>query len=141
MALLDPAADARTPARAYLLTASQFADVAAQEMHRPPGTDLDLGDVVTSGRHQYGPGRYETLVRVGAMGGAPMLTITAPWRMAEVELHAPAPAYLRMLGAGLAEAHGWDRRRVAEHLAGLPGAAGACSVEQVLAVLAAVPPA
>lgn len=69
MAFYDPDAGGRTPARAYLLTVGQFSDLAAQEMHRPPVSDLELVDAVTSGRHRFGPGRYETLVCVGERDG------------------------------------------------------------------------
>ena len=54
--------------RAYRLRCSQFADVAAQEMHRDPLADLDLSLLLQSGRWSYGPGRYETIVRLGAPG-------------------------------------------------------------------------
>lgn len=50
MAFYDPLDPGDTPARAYLLTAEQFADLAAQEMRRPPGTDLDLTPALTHGR-------------------------------------------------------------------------------------------
>ncbi len=131
MAFYDPDADGQTPARAYLMTAGQFSDLAAQEMHRAPGDDLDLVDALRSGRHRYGPGRYETLVHVGERDGWPMLTLTAPWHLVDVTLTAPSAAYLRMLAAGLREAHGWTVEQVAEHLAGLPGARGVWTAGRV----------
>lgn len=132
LALYDPDAPGETPARAYLLTVGQFSDLAAQEMHREPVSDLDLADALVSGRHQVGPGRYETIVRTGDLDGSPVLTVTAPWHLDDVSPTAPAAAYLRMLAAGLAEAHGWTPGRIAAHLAGLPGAAGAWTPAQVL---------
>lgn len=66
------------PARAYLLTLSQFSDIAAQEMYREPGGDLDLTEALTRGRARIGPGRYETLVCAGLLDGYPVLTFTAP---------------------------------------------------------------
>lgn len=77
MAFYDPFDEGELPARAYLLTAEQFADIAAQEMYRAPGTDLDLTGVLRTGRAQLGPGRYETLVCPGQLDGHPMLTFTA----------------------------------------------------------------
>lgn len=124
MAFYDPAAGGRTPARAYLLTVGQFSDLAAQEMHRAPASDLDLVDAVVSGRHQHGPGRYETLVHAGHRDGLPMFTLTAPWRLADAAPTAPSAAYLLMLASGLADAHRWDRPTIAEHLASRPGARG-----------------
>ena len=48
-----------TPARAYLVTAEQFADVAAPEMHRVPDPDDPLEEVIMGGldvgRHEAVP--------------------------------------------------------------------------------------
>ena len=62
-----------TAARAYLITAHQFADIAAQEMYRVPQEGDPLVEVVVDGidggRHHVGPGRYETLDRGGPARG------------------------------------------------------------------------
>lgn len=105
-----------TPARAHLMTIAQFTDVTAQEMHRIPRDGDPLEEVVinglSTGRHQAGPGRYETLIEVGRCEqDIPMITFTAPHGISAVEHTRPAPAYLDMLAAGLEEAHGWDRDR------------------------------
>ncbi|WP_245649457.1 histone deacetylase [Nocardia shimofusensis] len=130
-----PDAAGRTAARAHLLTAAQFADIVAQEMYRPPGADLDLREVLTAGRARLGPGRYETLVRVGTLHGQPMLTCTAPWHHTGVPWNPPSGAYLRHLAAGLAESHGWPVARIAVYLATRPGAAAAWSPEAVAEVI------
>jgi hypothetical protein len=108
-----------TPARAYRITAAQFADVAAQEMHRIPEEGDPLEEVVVggldSGRHHAGPGHYETLIQVGEHAGLPMLTFTSPHGMHAVTRTRPAPAYLAMLADGLREAHGWDDERIAAY--------------------------
>jgi len=122
MAFYDPTATGVIPARAYLVTSRQFADVAAQEMHREPGTDLDIAEVIDRGTVQLGPGRYETLVCSGRLDGLPLLTFTAPWRIEEAALNPPSPAYLRHLAAGLAEAHGWSAERIDEYLSTRAGA-------------------
>ena len=57
--------------RAYLINESQFADVAAQEMHREPGSDLDLSTVLDERQHAVGTGRYEALHLVGELEGTP----------------------------------------------------------------------
>jgi hypothetical protein len=131
VAYYDPSVPGEVAGRAWLLTAGQFADVAAQEMRRPPDVDLDLATVLRTGRAQVGPGRYETLVLVGHRGGVPVLTFTAPWAMADVAPTAPSARYLTMLAAGLREAHGWPPRRIARYLADRPGAAGTWRPEDV----------
>lgn len=120
----DPPADwpVQTAARAYLLRRQQFSDVAAQEMHRAPGLDLHLDEVLAHGRAAVGPGRYETLVSPGELDGVPMVTFTAPWRSTEVQLTKPSPRYLDQLAAGLREAHGWTEARIKGYLNSLPGA-------------------
>ncbi len=136
-AFYDPDGPGETPARAYLLTASQFADIAAQEMYRDPGADLDLTEVMATARAQLGPGRYETLVCPGTLDGHPVLTFTAPWGRRDVPGNPPSAAYLRHLAAGLAESHGWDVTRIAAYLASRPGAETRWSPRSVAAMLAA----
>ena len=112
-----------TAARGFLLTAGQFADVAAQEMYRVPRTGDPLEQVVLSplegGRHTLGPGRYETLVEVGRYDDRPLLLFTSPHGHGHVERTAPAPAYLAMMATGLRESRGWDEDRIASYLAAL----------------------
>lgn len=123
VAFYDPTASGTAPARAYLITAQQFADVAAQEMHREPGVDLDLTEVLAHGTARLGPGYYETLVCPGRLEGLPLLTFTAPWKIGDAPLNPPSAAYLRHIGAGLAEAHGWSPERAAKYLSTRAGAA------------------
>jgi hypothetical protein len=123
-AFYDPYAPGTVLARAHLITAGQFADLAAQEMYRAPGTDLDLTEALATGRQVLGPGRYETLVCAGRHDGHPMLTLTAPWRMADVAAAGPSGPYLRHLVAGLLEAGAWDPAAIAAYLARCPGAEG-----------------
>ncbi|WP_062210402.1 hypothetical protein [Streptomyces sp. NBRC 109706] len=136
-AFLDPEVSGRAPAVAHLLTVGQFSDVAAQEMGRPPGRDLDLAALLgATGRAVLGPGRYETLVSAGEHDGIPMVTFTAPWRLGDVPGNAPAAAYLRMLGSGLMAGHGRSAEEAAAYLAGRPGAAGHWTAEAVRQLLA-----
>ncbi|WP_067656285.1 histone deacetylase [Nocardia harenae] len=134
-AFYDPDGPGTVAARAYLVTAGQFADLVAQEMYRPPGTDLDLAAVLATGRYAAGPGRYETLVRAGTLTGLPVLTCTAPAEYRALPGNPPSAAYLRHLGAGLAEAHGWPPERAARYLAAAPGAHGHWTADRVEAVL------
>jgi len=111
----------RVYARAYLLTEGQFADVAAQEMHRRPGQDLDLSHVLERASHSYGPGRYETVHLVGELHGEPVLTFSAS-DPAGLEHRPPTAAYLAMMVRGLQEAHGLSVEEAARYLAARPGA-------------------
>ena len=137
MGFYDPLDPGELPARAYLVTVSQFTDIAAQEMHRVPGVDadLDLRAVLGTGRAAFGPGRYETLVCPGSLAGRPVLSFTAPWRSASAELAGPSAGYLRQLAAGLREAHGWGARRAAAYLAARPGACGAWTAAEIAEVV------
>ena len=105
-----------TAARGYLVTAAQFADIAAQEMHRVPEEGDPLQEVVLEpldgGRHTAGPGRYETLVDVGSYDGLPLLTFTSPHGVGAVDHNQPAPAYLATIGEGLRESRRWDEDRI-----------------------------
>ena len=120
IAFYDADSAGPTLARAYLVSEQQFADVAAQEMHRRPGDDLDLAHVLAHSRHDLGPGRYEALHLVGELEGLPVLTFTTPEPLA-LQRNAPAPAYLAMLVSGLREAHGLSDAEIVAYLAGRPG--------------------
>lgn len=140
LALYDPDDPGETPAAAHLVTVGQFADIAAQEMRRDPGTDVDLGDLLREGRAPVGDGRYDTLVCPGDIDGMPVVTFTAPWRSADVEWNAPVAAYLGHVAAGLAHTHGWSAERVADYLAGTPGVARTWERADVLALARATQP-
>ncbi|MER6844723.1 histone deacetylase [Streptomyces platensis] len=127
--------NAELPSRAYLLTLSQFSDIAAQEMGREPGEDLDLTGAVTRGRARIGPGRYETLVCAGLLDGDPVMTFTAPWSSQDITMNAPSAAYLRHIAAGIVDAHGWSARRTAAYLAGCPGADSHWTATEIAALL------
>ena len=122
VAFYDHTTPGPAAARAYLVTAQQFADIAAQEMHRVPEPGDPIEEIVLGGldpeldgRHHVGPGHYETLVEVGRIAGAPLLTFTAPHGIDHVEHTAPSPAYLAMLGDGLRESRGWDDEEIAAY--------------------------
>ncbi|MEV0368755.1 histone deacetylase [Streptomyces sp. NPDC050636] len=134
-AFYDPDGEGELPARAHLVTVDQFSDIAAQEMYREPGQDLDLTEVLARGRARMGPGRYEMLVCAGERDGYPVLTFTAPWRREDVAVNPPAAVYLRHLLAGIVAAHGWSALRAAEYLAGCPGAAGHWTAAEIAGLL------
>jgi hypothetical protein len=133
MALYDPELPDEAAARAYLISAGQFADIAAQEMYRDPGVDLDvLEDVVRLGRVQMGDGRYETLVYAGDIDGHPLITFTAPWNSKDVPLSPPAAPYLAMLASGLHESHQWNEEQIAAYLGKRPGVVGSWEPHDLL---------
>ena len=120
VAFYDHARPGRTAARGYLLTAEQLADVAAQEMYREPRDGTLLAALVLApldgGRHELGPGRYETLVEVGRCDDQPLLTFTSPHGFEHAEHTVPSPAYLSMVADGLRESRGWDDEQIASYL-------------------------
>ncbi|MDF1602854.1 histone deacetylase [Nocardioides sp. YIM 152315] len=136
VAFHDPDADAETLARAYLVTADQFADVLEQEMGREPGVDHDLDEVLFGGRHAVGPGHYETVHLAGELDGRPVLTFST----SDVEplgLRAPAPAYVATMARGLRHTHDLDDGALADYLLECPGATPAWSRDELLELLAA----
>ncbi|GGS08626.1 hypothetical protein GCM10010252_54680 [Streptomyces aureoverticillatus] len=134
-AFYDPGARGRVYTRAHLVTAEQFADIAAQEMYGEPGFVPDLGPALRHGRARIGDGRYETLVCPGTLDGLPVLTFTAPWALGDVDLNAPSGGYLRQLATGLMETAAWDEAAVTAYLAACPGAAGTWTAERVAGLL------
>lgn len=134
MAFHDGAASGRVACRAYLVTARQFGDIVAQEMRRPPGGEFArdlarlLGDIESV--HVMGPGRYETITRLGERERAPMFTVTHG-DLAGLDHATPSAPYLRWIAAGLRESHGWDVERVATYLAAAPGARGAWTSDEI----------
>ena len=111
VAFYDHATPGRAAARGYLVTAEQFADIAAQEMYRLPQDGDPLAELVLSpldgGRHELGPGRYETLLDVGSHEGMPLLTFTSPHGLDHVEHTRPNESYVQMVSDGLRESRGW----------------------------------
>jgi len=139
VAFYDPAPAAvehdRAAARAYLLTTEQFCDVVAQEMHRPPGADLDLAELLATGTTAIGAGRYETLLTVDRIDGVPVVTFTSPASAHPPVLNAPADAYLATMGRGLVGGLGWDVPRAAAYLLGRPGVGAHRTLESLQALL------
>ncbi len=120
VAFYDHAAPGWAAARGYLVTAEQFADIAAQEMYRAPQDGDPLAELVLApldgGRHQVGPGRYETLLEVGRHEDLPLLTFTSPHGLDHVEHTRPTAAYLSTVRDGLRQSRGWDDERIEAYL-------------------------
>lgn len=120
IAFLEADAAGEAPARAYLLTRRQLADVLEQEMWREPGRDLDVDTLARDRRLVIGPGRYETLAVVGELDGRPVVTFTAP-DVDALGIEAPADAYLAIMARGLRASHRLSDEAVADHLLGCRG--------------------
>lgn len=120
VAFYDPTVHGASAGRAYLITASQFADIAAQEMHRPSGTNLDLapfGSGTTS--MSFGSGRYETLQLICVLDDIPVLTFTSAQR--HQHFNSPVGPYLKLMATGLAQSHCWSTDRIEQYLLSRPG--------------------
>jgi hypothetical protein len=137
IAFYDPDAGGEAVGVAYRLSLGQFSDVAAQEMHREPGTDLDLAELWDSGRHALGPGRYESLHVVGRIDRLPVVTFTASWAPEDIDYNPPTAAYLATMARGLSEAHGWATDEIADYLLARPGLGTAWDAATVRALVAA----
>lgn len=120
VAFLDPRARGEVYGRAFLITRGQFADVAAQEMHRDPDDDLDLSEVLADRPFSYGPGHYETLHLVGELDGTPMLTFTAG-DPEHLPRNAPGGAYVATIVRGLRHTHALDDEAIASYLLACEG--------------------
>ena len=134
IAFYDADTEGSVLARAYRVSEQQFADVAAQEMHREPGEDLDLSHVLERARHELGPGRYETLHLVGELDGDPVLTFTATHALV-LQRNPPSAAYLRTVAHGLVETHGVDADQVVAYLLLCPGVVPHWSLQTVRELL------
>jgi hypothetical protein len=120
IAFHEPDADGSVLACAYLVTAGQLSDVLAQEMWREPGADLDLTEVVSTGRHTLGPGRYETLHLAGELDGHPVVTFSAT-DVDALGLRAPAPPYVATIARGLRQTHHLTNDQIVDYLLGCRG--------------------
>ena len=121
VAFYDPDTVGGAVGRAHLVTVGQFSDIAHQERGGESGSDLDLHQLLASGRSRIGSGWYDTLVLTGWSDDRPMITLTGSAGIAAASLNAPGEAYLRTIVAGLAEGHGWGPDRIGRYLAAVPG--------------------
>jgi hypothetical protein len=134
IAFYDPDSPGTSVGRAYRLTAAQLSDLLEQEMHREPGVDHDLADLLAHGSDDVGDGRYESMHLVGELDGEPVVTFTSPEGLHQADHNEPSAAYLATMARGLTESHEWDAGRVARYLLERPGV-GSWTTEGVLALL------
>ena len=126
------ASDEPTKARAYLITAQQFAQVAAQESHQETFPSLDLGRIRKSGRYTINSGNYGELLYFDELEGYRMVSFTST--VERRPYTKPSPAYLKMIAAGLRKAHDLSAEEAASYLAAKPGIQGNYSVEALEAI-------
>ncbi len=84
-------APAPTLGHAYLVTAGQFEDVAAQETGRAHA-EVEVAEVRACGSVTLGTGRYDRVVWLGDEDGIPQLTFTSPEPSSAAEPAAPRSA-------------------------------------------------
>ena len=134
MAFYDARASGRAACRAYLMTTEQFGDIAAQEMRRPPGGEFarDLAGLLpdVESVHTMGPGRYETVTRLGMHDGAPLFTVThEDVGLLKLAAHVPLPAVDSSRAPRVARV---ERRPDREaYLARSPGAVGSWTADEI----------
>ncbi len=121
IAFYDPDGPGSSVGRAYRLTIGQLSDVLEQEMHREPGVDHDIDELLAEGATVIGNGRYESLHVVGELDGEPVVTFTSPETMHAADHNEPAAAYVATMASGLVEGHGWGADRIVEYLLDRPG--------------------
>ncbi|MDX6235159.1 MAG: hypothetical protein QOH68_4326 [Nocardioidaceae bacterium] len=110
MAFYDPDTPGPVPARGWLITVQQLADLITQEMHAEPGDRADLEHQVHAivsrwreGAHPLGDGRYESLVATRCLEGTPVVTFTSRRAHLHDERTQPSPRYLATIAAGLTQ--------------------------------------
>jgi hypothetical protein len=121
IAFYDPDGPGSSVGRAYRLTIGQLSDVLEQEMHREPGVDHDIDELLAEGATVIGNGRYESLHVVGELDGEPVVTFTSPETMHAADHNEPAAAYLATMASGLVEGHRWGADRIVDYLLDRPG--------------------
>lgn len=128
VAFYDAVGSGPSIGRAYLVTAAQFADIAAQEMHRPIGLDLDLTAFKEGASAiSLGPGRYETLQLICRSDDQPVITFSSETR--HRHYNAPVGRYLQLMARGIAQSHHWSLDQIVEYLLTRPGTDLAWNVE------------
>ncbi|MEM7275097.1 MAG: histone deacetylase [Actinomycetota bacterium] len=136
VAFVDPARrrpDA-TLGRAWLITAQQLTDVWAQENGGTEGPTLDVAALVRDGSAELARGWYRRLLTLGALDGAPVVTLTCPELPA---LNAAGHGYLEVMGRGLMASWGLVATEAAAYLADRDGNRGVIDAGELVELLTA----
>jgi hypothetical protein len=118
----------RVAARAYLLTAEQANDLVAQEIRRPPATELALLAARPNSTRRVGGRAYDIALRLDDIDDCPAVTISTS---RSLQPTTPSPSYLHWICHGLHETFGWSPSRIAEYLGQFPGVRGAWTHEEL----------
>ena len=124
-------APAPTLGHAYLVTAEQFEDVAAQETGREHA-EVEVDVVRDTGSVTLGSGRYDRVLWLGDVDGVAQLTFTSPEPSSATAPAAPKPRYLHRILVGLAAAHGMTPAESAAYLRRSRGVAEHWSAEALI---------
>jgi succinyl-diaminopimelate desuccinylase len=125
---VNQTANARTIARAYLITVEQLEDLAAQEnWHKDPlrlplAKAMQQGHATIEGAAGTEYGAYSELLYCGVRDGHPIFTLTS--MRARLPYRAPSEAYTRNLCKGLAENTQMNLEAVVDYVSSRPGIAG-----------------
>jgi hypothetical protein len=118
----------RALARAYRITAGQFADIVAQE-NGLSSFALDWEALLDEGRLRCDLPTYDMLRLVG-FDRDPCVTFTSS--RSPDHFAAPAPEYLRTIAAGLAVSHRLSPGRIGDYLLAAPGIADAYTRDDLI---------
>ena len=138
VAFLDHGPGRSAPARRYLITRGQFAEVAAQESGRP-SRPLPIDDLAPGSVHPIGDGGYDGLLALDPIDGVPVLTFTSPHPLVELPPRPPSAAYLGTIVRGLVEVHPDPIAPLVEALLDAPGVAEGWTAASIRALVAKKP--
>ena len=120
----EPGPAAETLARPYLITREQFVDLLRQE-NDDPEADCDPAAVQAAGGIlRVSEGWYGSVLLLGEVDGAPLLTFTDGGGALNADIRAPSKPYLQCMIAGLRETFGLNKQGVRKYLEPLPGIHG-----------------
>jgi hypothetical protein len=127
--------DERTKGKAYLITARQFEQIAAQESERDDSVRLDMKLLRSIGHVTMGDGTgyYDKIIDCGEQDGYPVLSFTSPTERRPYTK--PSARYLRMIAVGLQKVHQLDLAGTVGYLLGKHGIAENFTAEQLEAVI------
>jgi len=132
-----PVVPPATPARAWLLTRSQWDDLHARESGEDHGPGTDPASLAEGEVRVVGEGRYDALIGLGRHDGVPVATFTRPEPLDLAACTRPDHRYLDAITTGLAEAHGLTVDEAVAYLASRPGMAGCWTTDELRAALGA----
>lgn len=139
-----------TLARAYLISASQFEDVVAQESGEFRAPTLKVADFEKPTVEKVSHRLYGTVRSYGVVDGYPMVTCTGAFDSDDTaakarpvgvpEQNAPSMPYLWTIAQGIRESHGLDDSTIATYLASRTGVDGQLSAADIEKAIGAQSP-